>query len=543
MLIFSGRSETDALARYAIGIVVELALAGAALLCLRRERLPIRRTARLRGAEPRVVVLALVAVPGLWMTGISLNLLSRAVFGYTTPVTPAQFPRTGLEAIALAITTIIVAPLCEEVMFRGYVQRAYEQRHPWIGVVIGGLIFSLYHLRFQGLFSLLPVALALGLIAWRTESLVPAIALHAGFNAIATLLLIASSFASARVVSTLTVGLVFVATLALPASYAALWLLCTTTSPTNISSPQTRRSYVWAIPIAVLLAIYGYAAATEVLIHRFPEAVLDDSVDLNVPVQWQTPMRWTYDIVDRLGNAVGEATCTTIPALGIVVLTCDAAHDVVDLVAQVPTWGGRRAGGVLDDASSDTLRQLPFGLSNLTQLLYADATSWHMVATWTSPALTLERLHMELQRGDLPVTELRFPTPGAEDAPIAPNRREDPDDLRSGDPSTLIGYEWAWRLQTLPFRLPYGAPITVIQSDAQGVLHRTDGFVKVQGGEPIWTPSGNHITWKVRLTWDAPNGDPQSQTAWYDAQAPHTLVRLDDGAVSYVLAAVEEAHP
>ncbi len=542
MLIFSGRSETDALARYAIGILVELALAGAALLCLWRERLPIRRMARLQGAEPRAVVLALVAVPGLWMTGISLNLLSRAVFGYTTPVTPAQFPRTGLEAMALALTTVIVAPLCEEVMFRGYIQRAYEQRHPWIGVVTGGLIFSLYHLRFQGLFSLLPVALALGLIAWRTESLVPAIALHAGFNAIATLLLIATSFASARVVSLLTFGLVSVGMLALPASYAALWLLCTTTAPATISSPQTRRGHAWAIPLAVLLAIYAYASATEVLIHRFPEAVLDDSIDLSVPVQWQSHMRWTYDIVDRLGHPVGEAMCTTEPALGIIVLACDAAHEVVDLVAQVPTWGGRRADGASDDAY-DTLRQLPFGLNNLTQVLYADATSWHMVATWTSPALTLERLHMELQRGNLQVTELHFPTPGAEDLPTSPDRQDDPDDVQPGAPPTLIGHEWAWRLQALPFRLPYGARVAVIQSDTRGVLHRTDGFLQVQGGEPVWTPSGNHITWKVRLTWDAPNGDPQSQTAWYDAQAPHTLVRLDDAAVSYVLAAVEEAHP
>jgi len=150
---------------------------------------------------------------------------------------------------------------------------------------------------------------------------------------------------------------------------------------------------------------------------------------------------------------------------------------------------------------------------------------------------------MELQRGDQQATELHFPTPSDEDAPLAPDRHEDPDDPRPGAPPTLIGYEWAWRLQTLPFRLPYGAPVTVIQSDTQGMLHRVDGFVQVQGGEPVWTPSGNHITWKVRLTWDALNGDPQSQTAWYDAQAPHTLVRLDDGAVSYVLATVEEAHP
>ncbi len=52
-------------------------------------------------------------------------------------------------------------------------------------------------LTFPGFFGLVPVALALGFIAWRTGSIVPAMAVH-GFNAIATLLLIGTSFLPAR---------------------------------------------------------------------------------------------------------------------------------------------------------------------------------------------------------------------------------------------------------------------------------------------------------------------------------------------------------
>ncbi len=64
-----------------------------------------------------------------------------------------------------------------------------------------GVLFAVYHLRFQGFSGLVPVALALGFIAWRTGSIVPAMAVHAGFNAIATLLLIGTSFLPARGVS------------------------------------------------------------------------------------------------------------------------------------------------------------------------------------------------------------------------------------------------------------------------------------------------------------------------------------------------------
>ena len=45
-------------------------------------------------------------------------------------------------------------------MFRGYVQRAYDRGKPLTGIMVGGLIFALYHLQFQGLFALLPVAFA-----------------------------------------------------------------------------------------------------------------------------------------------------------------------------------------------------------------------------------------------------------------------------------------------------------------------------------------------------------------------------------------------
>jgi hypothetical protein len=55
--------------------------------------------------------------------------------------------------------------------------------------------------------------------------------------------------------------------------------------------------------------------------------------------------------------------------------------------------------------------------------------------------------------------------------------------------------------------------------------------VVVRNAEPVWTPVGSFIAWRVTV------GD--RQTAWYDAEAPHTLVRYDDGLVTYLLSDVE----
>ena len=53
--------------------------------------------------------------------------------------------------------------------------------------------------------------------------------------------------------------------------------------------------------------------------------------------------------------------------------------------------------------------------------------------------------------------------------------------------------------------------------------------VIVAGAEPVTTPVGNFIAWQVKMgRW----------TAWYDVNAPHTLLRYEFGSAAYVLTAV-----
>ena len=51
--------------------------------------------------------------------------------------------------------------------------------------------------------------------------------------------------------------------------------------------------------------------------------------------------------------------------------------------------------------------------------------------------------------------------------------------------------------------------------------------VVVYGAEPVKTPAGTFIAWRVRV------GD--DLTAWYDVEHPHTLVALDNGMETWVL--------
>lgn len=533
-LILTSRPETDTLTRRAIGTAVEIGLALLAVLFMRVERLSVRETLRLRRPEGRSVLLALAAVPGLWMTGGLLNILSALTLGYTTPAPPAQFPRNAIEAIVLAAILIIVAPIFEEVMFRGYVQRAYERRSVWLGVVVGGLIFAIFHLRFQGVFAIVPVSLALGFVAWRTGSILTCVAMHAAHNTIGAILLISASFLPAQIAGGLTGALACLGLLFIPVSYVALWQLWRDTDPDqprDVSQPRPLLRWAWILPLIAVIGIYSYASVTEVLVNGFPERVLDDEIALAPDEAWDEPLRWRYEVQNLLGQELGQATCTRRVSNERYILHCEAGYEGFDLTEDYPLLG--------DSLENLPLDTLPLGLSDLAFALRGEPKTWEATAAWSQPELRLETLEATEEGPGAGPIQLAFP--GEErDATLTVRHADGDASTRLTFPAeqTLMPYEWAWRLSGLPFELPFGGDMALVHLNEEGEANLRQGFLEVAGGEPVWTPSGNHVTWKVTITFDE-NGRERTLAAWYESHAPYTLIRYDDGAVSYVLVSVE----
>ncbi|MEX0994952.1 MAG: type II CAAX endopeptidase family protein [Balneolaceae bacterium] len=79
----------------------------------------------------------------------------------------------GLFHIAL------VPAICEEIMFRGYVQRAFEKSWgAWPAIILSGLLFGIYHIQLTNLLPLAALGILLALVTWLSGSLLPAIAAH-----------------------------------------------------------------------------------------------------------------------------------------------------------------------------------------------------------------------------------------------------------------------------------------------------------------------------------------------------------------------------
>lgn len=95
----------------------------------------------------------------------------------------------GLELAVTALAAVLLAPVFEELLFRGMLLRALQRRMaPPAAVVVSALVFGAVHLVDPGAFLVIPglvaVGIVAGMLAVRTGSLSQPILLHLGFNTV-----------------------------------------------------------------------------------------------------------------------------------------------------------------------------------------------------------------------------------------------------------------------------------------------------------------------------------------------------------------------
>lgn len=81
----------------------------------------------------------------------------------------------------------LLAPLVEELVFRGAVLRALLQwkRNPWIGIVISALLFAFIHMNPVQMPHAFLIGILLGWMYYRTDSIIPGVVYHWVNNTVA----------------------------------------------------------------------------------------------------------------------------------------------------------------------------------------------------------------------------------------------------------------------------------------------------------------------------------------------------------------------
>jgi hypothetical protein len=89
------------------------------------------------------------------------------------------------------VGSVLVAPICEEIVFRGFIYRGWSQTPAgsYGGILLTALAFGLAHTQFTwfGVFDCAVFGAIAGLARWRTGSLLVPIVLHMAQNLAATI--------------------------------------------------------------------------------------------------------------------------------------------------------------------------------------------------------------------------------------------------------------------------------------------------------------------------------------------------------------------
>ncbi len=89
------------------------------------------------------------------------------------------------NAIVVFITTVILAPFSEELLFRGVIMKKVQRIAPaFAAILIQAILFSLFHMNIVQSLYTLPAGLALGYVAYKFKSIKASIVLHMIFNAL-----------------------------------------------------------------------------------------------------------------------------------------------------------------------------------------------------------------------------------------------------------------------------------------------------------------------------------------------------------------------
>ena len=98
-------------------------------------------------------------------------------------------PDTLLGFILLFIAVAIVAPIGEELLFRGFFQQALEKHWNDVtrAILMTALLFSMIHMNPYWFAQIYILGDLLGYIAWKSKSVIPALVLHGMNNAMAML--------------------------------------------------------------------------------------------------------------------------------------------------------------------------------------------------------------------------------------------------------------------------------------------------------------------------------------------------------------------
>jgi membrane protease YdiL (CAAX protease family) len=477
------------------------------LFFLRRVRLPLAQSLRLKRISVWIALAALMVGVGAWLVDMFLSALMMQLTGYVASSGASMLPANALDAAVIAVGMCIAAPLCEETLFRGAVLGAYKAARPaGAAIVITSLMFAFYHMQLQGLAALLPIAFALTFIAWRTNSIFTSMIAHFANNSMAVILLILAAFRPDIVLPFPSLPATGIGILLLAAGLALIIRLAprpveTPAEPAEPAPTEPVRApaLAWAArywPLLTAAVVYAVVAGVEVLTYAKPALPAGPELTLSEPAGWGQPASFTYDIFNRAEEPVGEMSCQREPSGKVIQLACQTYVAPYKVVVNGGTW--MSSGAHVNFTAHWSRPDLK--LADMNGKMSFDSGGWY---AW-GVAPDREALKLDI---------------------LMDNNQQASQTLPAG---ALVNYEWPLRLMA--------ANLNDAQVNRVDLAWQNTYRPQTKDSGPVLKPAALQVHPVVKIgdqnAWQV---SADKVTLWYGVAEPHTLLKFDDGFEIYIL--------
>ncbi len=134
-----------------------------------------------------------------WPMVAFLSILALILVGLLQPDYPGSsnsMTSQGGSPWLVFLGVVLVAPLCEELLFRGVLLSTYQNRLAAHSIWMVGILFAFLHPNLSQVFGSLFVGIVAGWLAYRTRSLWAGVMLHAGTNFVGGALILLTTLAA-----------------------------------------------------------------------------------------------------------------------------------------------------------------------------------------------------------------------------------------------------------------------------------------------------------------------------------------------------------
>jgi membrane protease YdiL (CAAX protease family) len=202
-LIVTGGASMDTDAGYAVLMAINALIAhilpAIVIGLILRSRLthePYIITRRLKALE--LVRLFFIAygvetLTNLASTGMRklISYLNTGDWAVEDPLAGVVFGDTPVRLIVMLLSVCVVAPIFEEIIFRGFIFRVLKPYGALFGAIVSAVIFGIYHGNFAQLFYAVAIGCIFSYVAWNNGmALLPSILLHCTVNLIGGLIMV-----------------------------------------------------------------------------------------------------------------------------------------------------------------------------------------------------------------------------------------------------------------------------------------------------------------------------------------------------------------